>query len=153
TRRPLIYELHFASTKATANIIIYDVAGEVYATESLRVRFARFIFNTGAFIFVADPITMLPILQQLPLYLQKNLKEAIEAAAVLKVGIGQRTSNTLNSIISLFERYHGYPDGSSLENTPVAVMMSKADLFQYIGQSGQYTFMTHPSYDDTIDLE
>ena len=128
--------------------MIYDASGEDFGVEGRLVQFARFIFNASAFVFVADPVTMVPIFKQLPPQLQAELQSAFNLAHA-KI---RRAVEGLNSVIDLFERYHGIPDGSSLPDTPIAVMLSKADLLKYIHLPYDYSFLMNPQYGGSVDL-
>lgn len=110
------------------------------------VESAGFVLNTSAFIFVANPIRMAPIFKQLPSSLQAELQPFAD------LGRGSKVANRLNSIISVFERYHGYPSGSSLRDTPIAIMISKADLFKKLNLPNRYNFMTNPQYENSLNL-
>jgi hypothetical protein len=148
---PLIYELVVYPSPnhptTVANLMIYDASGEDFEREG-RLVFARFTFNASAFIFVADPVTMVPIFKQLPPPLQAELQSAFNFAdAELR-----RAADMLSSIISIYERYHGYPEGSPLSDTPIAVMISKADLLKYLNPPNNYHFMTNPQYGGGVDL-
>lgn len=150
TAKPLIYELtmHQSPDKqlAAINLLIYDAPGEDYEREARLVQFARFVFNSGAFIFAADPVRIKPIFQQLPSQLQADLRAAIDFT------VEQRAAERMNYIISLYERYHGYPAGSSLSDTPTAVMVSKADLLEHLHLPDSFTFMKPLPYRGSVDL-
>ena len=153
TWEPLIYNLVVYPSPnhptTVANLMIYDASGEDFAVEDRLVQFARFIFNASAFVFVADPVTMVPIFEQLPPQLQSELQSAFELAHA-KI---RRAVEGLNSVIDLFERYRGIPDGSSLPDTPIAVMLSKANLLKYIHLPYDYSFLINPQYGDSVDLQ
>lgn len=65
--------------------------------------------------------------------------------------VGQRAAERLNTIISIYERYYGYKRGSSLPITPVAVMISKSDLLNYLDLPDSYTFTKNPQYTGSLD--
>lgn len=149
--KPLIYNLTVGQSRrhptTEANLIIYDAAGEDFVSEARLVEFSGFVLNTTAFIFVADPFTMTPIFQFFPPDLQDNLRP------VFSLLRGSRAAERLSDIISVYERFHKEPKGASLPNTPIAVMVSKSDLFKSFNPPDMYRFMTNPSYGKGIDLQ
>lgn len=159
TSRPLIYKLVVSPSPkhppTTVNLMIYDISGEAYENMGRLVQFAQFFLNTGAFVFVADPITMIPITSKLPAGLQTILQPQILHAQAQ----GRRAVDGLNDVISVFEQYHGVPAGSSLPDTPVAVMLSKADLLKYLpspnppNPPNRYRFMVNPTYGGGVNLQ
>lgn len=148
TANPLIYQL--SATPASRrvppnwNLMIYDASGEDFQQDRL-VRFARFIFNAGAFICVADPVMIPPILEQLPKPLQDNIHQSFGPV------VTRRTAERISVAIDIFERYHGGEEAAS-RNTPLAVMLSKADLFKYLNELNSLPFSQEPSYNNGLDL-
>jgi hypothetical protein len=151
TAEPLVYELVVSRSPkhppATINLMIYDTSGEDYERMERLVGFARFVLHTSAFIFVADPVMMDDIFNELPTPLQTDLLPAYN------LGRGRRAAERLNAVISLFERYRGYSSGARLPNTPVAVMVSKADLFERLALPYRYQFMMDPLYRIGLDQD
>lgn len=148
--KPLIYKLVVSESRkhpaTTHNLMIYDTAGEDFHSGRL-VRFARFVLNTSALIFVADPFAMAPLTNDLPPTLQASLQRMIAIAQKRRVAEG------FNEIIDVFERYHGHTDGSSLPDTPVAVMFSKSDLIKSVNSPQMLRFLKNPSYGGGLDLQ
>ena len=151
TAEPLIYKLVVSPSPkhppTAINLMIYDTSGEDYVGADRLVQFARFVLNTSAFIFVADPFMMDPIIGQLPPALQTALQPAFKLAQRRKAVEG------LNSVIDVFERYRGVPEGSSLPAIPIAIMLSKADLLKYFTTPNHYHFMKNPQYGGGVDLQ
>lgn len=159
TSNPLIYELvmhhQLSDTQpsgippdirsSAVNLLIYDASGEDFGNEEKLVSFSRFVFNQGGFIFAVDPVRIPPIFESLPLELQRSVEEMRIFA------VGQKAAELLDTIISLYERYYGYKEGSSLPITPVAVMISKSDLLTYLDLPDSYTFMKNPQYRGSLD--
>ncbi|GHO96493.1 hypothetical protein KSF_065410 [Reticulibacter mediterranei] len=147
---PLIYHLAVSISPqrppTSANLMIYNASGEDFREERL-VQFARFVFNKGAFVFVADPVMIPSIFDQLPLFLQANIQKTLGPI------VRRRAADVLSTTLSLFERYHGYPEGSALKETPVAVMLSKADLLKYDPRINHYTFTKKPPPSTDFSLE
>jgi hypothetical protein len=139
--KPLIYKLVVSLSPKhptiTTNLMIYDTSGEDFELAHRLVGFARFVLNTSAFIFVADPFTMPPIFKTLPPNVQALIR-------------GRTAAERLNAIIDVYEQYHGHPVGSRFPDLPIAVMVSKSDLFK--NQHHSATFMRNPFYGNGIDL-
>jgi hypothetical protein len=148
--KPLIYNLTVSPSPkhptTETNVMIYDAAGEDFVIEERLVEFARFVLNTSAFIFIADPFTMTPIFQYLPAALKTNLQ------GPFMFGRTRRAADRLNTILSVYERFRKEAKGASFPNTPVAVMVSKSDLFKSFNPPNTYTFMTNPFYGHGLDL-
>jgi hypothetical protein len=142
---PLIYLLAVSPWEAT-NLIIYDAAGEDLTHQEHIVRVARFIFNASAFIFIADPARMEPIFVRLPREIQERV------LALFQLNKQREAVDVINTTFSLYERYHALPEGLDTASLPVAVMLSKADLLNYITPSA-YTFMKPVSYKNGADRE
>ncbi len=111
------------------------------------MQFARFVLHTQAFIFVADPFTMPDIIGKLPPQLQTMLQP------YLKIAQRRRAVESLNSIIDIFKSYHRYSDEARLPDTPIAIMLSKADLLKGFNPPNSYRFMTNPPYGSNLDLK
>ncbi len=141
---PLIYKLATNSSPkrltTVANLMIYDTSGEDFEDESRLVNVARFALNTNAFIFIADPFTMQPFFSTLSPTMQTVIR-------------GRRAAERLSYIISMYERYRGRGEGGSLPDVPIAVMVSKSDMFKPPIQPKNYSFMSNPpNYGNGIDL-
>lgn len=146
---PLIYNLTVSPSPkhpaTSINLMIYDTSGEDYINPLRLVELARFVFHTNALVFVADPFTMTALYYRLPDPPKTLLQPQFQQAQ------GSRAADKLNEIITVFEQFHGYPQGSTLPDTPVAVMVSKSDLFDFVvPQPGR--FMQHPRYEYGINL-
>ncbi len=128
--------------------MIYDAAGEDFQPRRL-TKYARFVLNASAFIFVADPFTMPPITNELSPTLQARWQKVLILAQT------RRAVERLNHAIELVRRFRGKPDSSSLPDLPIAVMLSKSDLLEHVklpSGSGIYTFMQNAAYGDYLDL-
>ena len=142
TADPLIYNLVTkvspTNPPVAVNLMIYDASSEDFERVDKLVQSARFILNINAIIFIVNPVMIAPIFEQLPPALQAPLQAQIKAAK------GRRATDVLNSTISIFERYRGYPSGSRLPDIPIAIMLSKADLLKYLNMPYSYNFMENP---------
>jgi len=152
--KPLIYNLSIGSSlqepPTTINLMLYDIAGEDFQRERL-VQVAPFALGADAFIFVADPITMHPVLERLPASMQKNIKNTIKQLGSSLTDIRQQP-DSLNDTLTLYNNFHRQRKTMSLPDTPVAVMVSKADLISYIPQAKCYSFTVNPRYSGSVDL-
>ncbi len=146
-REPLIYELVFRRTASELarklNLMIYDVSGEDYADQTRILEYSQYILNASAIIFLADPIAMPRIYDQLPAHLQSGAT----------VVTGRRVSSVLNSIIRIYERNQKLASGSRLVSIPIAITISKSDLLKFFRPVSQpYSFSHNPMYDGNIHL-
>ena len=145
-REPLIYELILSPSPEYParhiNLIFYDVSGEDLAIKERMVRFSRYVFNSTAIIFLADPISMPQIYDLLPPFLQNQ------------VATGRTSSSVLNSIIRLLKDYRGYEAAAQLASIPIAITLTKSDLLKQLTTvQQQYHFLKRPVYNGTIDLQ
>src|SRR5258707_5595992 len=149
-QHPLIYHLITAPSlhhpPIEANLMIYDASGEDFEQLNRLVQVARFTLISNAFIFVVDPFTILPLIQELDPQIQYALDEQIQSAQ------GRRAADRLNFVIRMVERYRGVPLGSSFRDTPIAVMISKSDIFEAANPTRSFHFKTSPAYGDGVDL-
>lgn len=143
---PLIYEFVFQKSSSgqvkRVNLLIYDVSGEDIANQTKMVQVAKYILYANAIIFLADPMTMPGIVDQLPFHLRST------------VGSTRRASDVLNWTIQTFERAKRLSPGARLP-IPVSVTLSKSDLLRYIRwpSGSQPRFLYQPTYNGTIDQE
>ncbi|GHO96492.1 hypothetical protein KSF_065400 [Reticulibacter mediterranei] len=151
TTRPLIYNLVRSPSPRrpplSLNLVIYDTAGEDFY-EARLVQFARFVLNTNALIFVADPFAMTSFAKTLPASLLPN-----ETEYMVEFTRRRRLAERFTSIIEIIERYRGLSSGSSLPDLPIAIMLSKADMLQHAIPASSYRFLHNPYYRDALDLE
>jgi GTPase SAR1 family protein len=146
-REPLIYELVVRETPEhpakRINLSIYDASGEDHANQDRMVQFSQYILNASAIIFLADPVAMPKIRDQLPPHLQIDLLT------------DRRVATVLNSVIRIYERNNKLVPGSRLVSVPVAVALSKSDLLKILRHVSdpQYRFLKNPMYDGSVDLQ
>ncbi len=116
---PLIYEMVFEgainpSRIKHLNMLIYDAAGGDLANQDVMVDVARFVLNADALIFLADPMSMEGIVEQLPFHLRNNPTS------------GRRASDVLNWVIQTLERARNLEAGARL---PIPVQLWGYDSF------------------------
>lgn len=136
---PLIYKLTLSSSPrrpaTTINLMIYDSAGETYEDTTKLVQVGRFVFKTSALIFVADPYQFTSAYTTTP--------SGSPPTAALQ---SNTVADNITKIVDIFNLYHRESDGASLARIPVAIMISKTDLFNNMYPVNQYTFMKEPAY-------
>ncbi|QBD80787.1 hypothetical protein EPA93_34400 [Ktedonosporobacter rubrisoli] len=146
THKPLIYELTTRIEKyrpaRSVNLIIYDTSGEDYMVQGRMIRFAPYVLNADAIIYLADPVSMQEIASYLPPHLQ------------YKTAPARNPTEGLNNIMQLVEQYYGKTAGASLSKLPLAITLPKADLLKYVTPvSQQFSFMKPKIYAGGIDLK
>lgn len=145
-RLPLIYEIKFKSSSGRApervNLIFYDGSGEDYAVPERMVRYARHVMYASAIIFLIDPTMITEVTKQLPAHLQYNY------------WVGRGPSSVVKSAIQLLERFHGSETETFLGSLPVAITLSKADLFRHVAAvAPKHGFLSHSLCEDQPDLQ
>ena len=121
---PLVYQLtlHDGQTGSTkgVNLLFYDISGEEIADSTLIVQFGEHILRADAIIYLADPITMERVRQQLPRHLQPD-----------PASISARTAHeVLANIMYRFEQYQRIQPSERID-VPTAIMIPKSDLLRY----------------------
>jgi GTPase SAR1 family protein len=142
THTPLIYEMSMQPTRQrpikTLNLVIYDTAGEDYMIQQRLVRYARYALSADAIIFLADPISIPEILDNLP-------------HDADYINVPKRTANRgLEQLIASVKNFKGV---DNFRSVPMAITLSKADLLKYlVPLSGHYYFMLPHEYTGTVSL-
>lgn len=118
--RPLIYELTFRAPSKNqekkVNLIFYDSAGEDYVRQERMEQFARYVLRASAIIFLVDPCNITEMNSRLPNHLQPRISHHCPSY------------HLLTSTIELLEKY----GPSVFRSAPLAVMLSKSDLLNYV---------------------
>jgi len=143
-RNPLIYEL--VTDSSTVNLIFYDIASEDYLLPERLVKVYPHLFNSDAIIFLADPIMMPGIRNNLPTHLQYDLPPNTFVAQ-------EPDASLLTRTLELFERVGGQQLNKFLRSMPIAITLSKSDLLKdCIPMSQPYRFLSNPQYNIYPDL-
>jgi hypothetical protein len=149
---PLIYELKFKSSSGEApkrvNLLFYDGSGEDYAWQERMVRHARHVMYASAFIFLIDP----PALTEVA----KHIEEANQLPPFYLAAYrsGRSPVHAIKTTLELFERYHGSQAENLLRSLPVAITLSKADLFRHVASvAPAYRFLSHSRYGKSLHLQ
>lgn len=143
SNEPLIYELvtseHMSHLSKRYNLVLYEASGEDYANPKRLISFCPYVLSASAIIFLVDPSAMPGINAQLPTPMQ--------------ITTGRKTTHVLDVIIRLIEQRFGSQAGKHLAQIPIAVTLSKSDLFKYV--RGTYKFLLprpKDEYKNGIDL-
>lgn len=147
TSSPLIYELKFKPSSGgdskRINLLFYDGSGEDYLIPDRFMWFARHVMYASAMIFLVDPLAITEVAKQLP-------SHYVPPGYFYPV---KDRSKAINLTLELFERYHGPQAEKLLHSLPVAITLSKADLFRYVGSvPPAHGFLSHSLYRDQLNL-
>lgn len=122
-----------------ANLVLHDAAGDDLEDPASLVQFDRYVLHASALIFLADPEGMPNVIAQLPYHLRKQ------------GSVTSKPSTILNRIIQTIQMDRGLQIGESL-SLPIAITLSKADLFQFFGGVQQkFAFTIEPEYQYGFD--
>lgn len=146
--QPLIYELKFKELSNHSvkriNLILYDGSGEDQSSVKRMEHYARYVLHANAIIFLIDPLFIPEISNRLPKHLLDDWRDHYSS----------RTYHLINSIIELFKSYYGSKAKDRLRTVPVAMMLSKSDMFKYITSvTSLYGFLSNCKYSDCVDLQ
>lgn len=140
---PLVYQLTLSSNATSparaVNLLFYDIAGEDIADSISIVQFGEYILRADAILYLADPVTMERVRQQLPAYLQPD-PASISARSAHEV---------LTTIMYRFEQYQRVQPGERVD-VPTAIILSKSDLLRYtipISVQRNFIIFQRSSYD------
>lgn len=150
--RPLIYELKFKSSSGEApkrvNLLFYDGSGEDYAWQERMIRYARHVMYASAIIFLVDPLAFPEVAKQIKAANQLPFD-------LITGGIDSRSpTHAIKSTLQLFERYHGSQAENLLRSLPVAMALSKADLFRHVASvAPEHGFLSHSRSGKSLNLQ
>lgn len=145
---PLIYQFSVSTSNEelpkSMNLVIHDASGEDYKTQGKVVDFTRHVLNAQAIIYLADPLDMPKM--------RDNILSSL-ASAPPKV---ESPSSMLNAIGFMIEQKKHLPAGTGLSTIPVAVTLSKSDLLkklQPVSVNQSHSIFTNPSYGGGINFQ
>lgn len=150
THEPLIYELSLRLSDdilpSLLNLIIYDTAGEDYMHDDRLVQSARYVLSADALIFVADPVSMPGLYQE--------IRARYSSTPNLEIGTPlEDPVAAFTAIISMIEFERGSRPGAKLKSLPIAIMLSKSDLLEkFNSYRDQFYFLKEPAYNGGIDM-
>jgi hypothetical protein len=144
---PLVYQLVIQDNSTGANnmlnLLLYDLSGEDFADNITLVQFGEHVLRADGIIYLADPLSMAYIAQQMPPYVQPT------------VNTGRTAEEVLSAAMYRLEQYSRVRPGESIR-IPTAIAVSKADLLQYVipaQDRPNYWFMYRPAYDGKAHLD
>jgi hypothetical protein len=120
---PLVYQLSLqdgsSDVNFSINLLFYDISGEDMADINRLVQFGEHILRADGIIYLADPLSMRYLRQQLP-------------PDVQSLSISQRTPHTvLGTVLFRLERYTRVRHHQQVA-IPTAITLSKSDLLQHV---------------------
>jgi hypothetical protein len=146
THQPLIYEVALRDAPDLPveyfNLLFYDTSGEDYVIESRQVRYASYLFQADAIMFMLDPLSVPAIRQHLP----QN--------PALRYGTVSTPGHPLDSFSKIIQPLSREGMSRSFRKRPLAIVLSKADVLKKVRPGGQqYSFLSHaPDHRNGLDL-
>lgn len=145
---PLVYQLIIQDNSSSAstmlNLLFYDISGEDLASNAALVQFGEHVLRADGIIYLADPMSMEHIFQQLP----SEVKAAVQVT-------GRKADEVLSTVMYRLEQYNRVrPD--EIITIPIAITISKADVLQYVipdQARPNYWLMYRPAYDGKAHVD
>jgi hypothetical protein len=120
--KPLIYLLKMQDTdmhtSKMLNLLFFDISGDDLADNVSLLEFGQYILHADGIIYLADPMSMEHIRQQVP----QDLQSAIT---------GRSAQTVLSLLAHRLEMVNNLRSGEKI-SIPVAITLSKSDLLQYV---------------------
>ena len=145
---PLVYQLiiqdNAASANSMLNLLFYDISGEELANNTALVQFGEHVLRADGIIYLADPMAMEHIFQQLP----------SEAKSTQQVP-NRTAEEVLSTVMYRLEQYNRVRPDESI-SIPTAICISKADVLQHIISETvrpNYWLMYRPAYDGKAHVD
>lgn len=145
---PLIYVLTFRrrSNKTRVkrlNLVLFDGSGEGIMDQVTVARFARYLVNASAIIFMVDPLSLPSFYMQLPAHLRP-----------MSNGVSADPAKILNHIVEQCQIEKGIIGGTQQLDIAVAITLTKSDLFKYaVDPESSLTLLKDPPYYDGFKLD
>lgn len=139
--KPLTYIMEFQRNGRVkrVNLMLFDGAGEGIEDQQILAQVFRYITNASAIIFMVDPMALPSFVQQLPAHLRKPTT-------------GRDPWKVLESVIDQVKLEKGAIRGTETLNIPIAITLSKSDLFKYATDpKSPPTFLKDASYKRAFD--
>lgn len=139
-REPLVYQMLVPApgpeaTVRNVNLLFYDAAGEQIVNEQDFTLYSRYLFFSSAIIFLADPLAMDGIVNQLPFHLRPDPQAVGGPSGV------DKAIDVLNGVLARINRLRGQEPGSQLP-IPLAITLSKSDILRSVqGLANQPHFL------------
>ena len=120
---PLIYLLRIkdnrAHTDTKINLLLFDISGEDFADDRRLVLWGEHALRADGIIYLADPISMEHIRQQIP------------QDALISTPTGRTPQKVLTTVAHRLASFNGKAAGAKI-SIPTAIAISKSDLLQYV---------------------
>ena len=147
TIEPLVYQLIIQDNASSAgimlNLLFYDISGEDLANQAELVQFGEHVLRADGIIYLADPMSMEHIYQQLP-----------QEARTPQVS-SRRAEEVLSTVMYRLEQYNRVGPDQNI-SIPIAIAISKADVLQHIIPEAvrpNYWLMYRPAYDGKAHMD
>lgn len=144
---PLVYQLVIQDDATGANnmlnLLLYDLSGEIFTDNMQLVLFGEHVLRADGIIYLADPLSMTYICQQMPPNIQPP------------VLTGHTAEEVLSTVMYRLEQYNRVRSGETIR-IPTGIAVSKADLLQYIipaQERPNYWLMYRPAYDGKAHID
>lgn len=140
--KPLNYVMEFRRNGRIkrVNLMLFDGAGEGIEDQQILAQVFRYITNASAIIFVVDPMALPSFVQQLSAHLRNPTA-------------GKDPWKVLESVIDQIKLEKGAIRGTETLNIPIAITLSKSDLFKYLDPKSPPTFLKDHSLKKGFDQE
>lgn len=121
--KPLVYLLkvqdNVTRTNKMLNLLIFDISGEDLADDTTLVQFGEHVLRADGIIYLADPMSMDYIRQQIPLDSQTSPLTSRSAQKVLSI------------VAYRLEWFNNMRPGEKIP-IPTSIVLSKSDLLQHV---------------------
>jgi hypothetical protein len=140
---PLIYELTLeGQTRKVMNLLIYDISGEDVTSLRDLVSYRPHLLNAKGILFMADPWAIPGFSNKLAHHLRPKPDQVT----------GRVATNILHSIMQLYLNNAGQ-GGKKRFASPIAVVITKADLIPYLNIDPYYHDLYNSDFADRPDTE
>jgi hypothetical protein len=144
---PLVYRLviqeNSSGTPKMLNLLLYNLSGEDFADNTSLAQSGEHGLQADGIIYLADPLSMPHITQQIP------------TTSQLPVLPSHTAGELLSAVLYRLEQYNRVRLGGTV-STPTAITISKADFLQYVipqQERSHYWLMHQPAYDGKAHLD
>ncbi len=137
--RPLTYLMILQRRKRTrqVNLIFYDIRGENTQDQAALAHSIRPVPHASAIIFMVDPMAFPRLPRLLPHHLRPDADQRSEDPAKL-----------LASVTREIQKVRRVIHGAGTLDIPMAITLTKSDLFHWIDPRGTPAFLSDPTSDD-----
>jgi Double-GTPase 2 len=141
---PLIYEMTLeGQTRKVVNLLIYDVSGGTVVNLHDFVSYRPHLLNAKGILFMVDPWAIPGFSNRLAHHLRPWLDQVTGRVTI---------SNILHSIVQLYHSHAGQGRKARF-SSPIALVITKADLIPYLNINPYYHDLYNPEFADRLDIE